>query len=199
MLACGFFHFISPTRWEERNINIPLAQTPRILRDPGGHNISIRRKLPLQILGRNLKQQVPDIHRVRRLEIQRRPRVRARAISNLRSEASRARLSSSRDGRADRRLLRSIGRHRLEGAAVAAVEALECRDDGGLLADGEGGGGAWGGAEEGARWGGDSAGCCSLDEMPGGYMSVELTFYRSPGRGYRELEWGFCGRDLHDE
>lgn len=43
------------------------------------------------------------------------------------------------------------------------------------MADGEGGRGAWGGAEEGARWCGDSTGCCSLDEMPG-YMLVEFPF-----------------------
>lgn len=58
------------------------------------------------------------------------------------------------------------------------------------MADGEGGGGAWGGAEEGARWGGDSAGCCSLDEMPGGYMSVELTFLPFSGERLQGIGMG---------
>ena len=42
------------------------------------------------------------------------------------------------------------------------------------MADREGGGGARGGAEEGARWGGEGAGCGSLDEMP-----VEIVSIRS--------------------
>lgn len=156
--------FLIPWRVEKGGgEDVPLAKTSGVLSDSTRDNISIRRELPLQILRRSLKQQITDINRVGRLQIHRRPGVRARSILPiLHSEAA---LGRSSDGGADALLLRRIGGDGLVGRR-GAVEALEGRDHGGLLADGEGGGGAGGGAEEGARWGGERAGCCSLDEMP---------------------------------
>lgn len=155
--------------------NSPLTQPPRILRNLHRNHLPKRRKLPLQILRRSLKQQIPHINRVRRLNLHRRPAIRTRPIRLLHAEPGRASLLGGCHGGPHARLLGCIGRDGLLGRAGGAVETLEGCEHGGLLTDGKGGGGAWGGEEEGACWGGDGARGGSFDEMPIGGVVLAIS------------------------